>query len=211
MTEFEIVSNIENLVTSNEGVTNTLLRKDQILLDIDSMRIRLIAEAEKALMFRKPYQGFGQKISSLDVQRAADKSLYVDIPRIFIDHTGKPAVGYIGGKDESTPYRIITGNQIISDDPYIASYPAVHYSDGRLTFKNATPPSKIMLRDTVFEDPSALEVYGEYDPETSSYPLPSSVIDILIGKVADGYLRTMYRKAPQPNTQTDLPATAAAK
>lgn len=205
MTEFEIASNIENLVTSNEGVTNTLLQKDQILLDIDSMRIRLIAEAEKALMFRKPYQGYGQKIGTLKIQRDTDKSSYVDIPRVYIDHTGKPSIGYIGGKDGSNPYRVITGNQIISSDAYISEYPTVHYSEGRLTFRNGNPPNNLTMRDTVFEDPSALEAYGEYDPEVNAYPLPSSVIDLLIGKVADGYLRTMYRKAPQANTQTDLP------
>lgn len=203
MTEFEIASDIMNLVTSNEGVTNSRIRMEQILLDVDSMRLRLIAEAEKGMAFRRPYQGYSQKIETLKVLRNPDKSYYCDVSRIFIEASGKPAIGYIGGKDLKSPYRVTVGNQknYSDHDEFISKYALVHYSEGRLTFKNIATDN-ICLHDTVFEDPSSL---AGYNGESSAYPLPSSVIDVLIGKVADGYLRTMYRKPPQPNAQIDLP------
>jgi hypothetical protein len=204
MTEFEIASDILNLVTSNEGVTNSRLRMDQVLLDVDSMRLRLIAEAEKALVLRKPYQGYSQRIKSLKVQRNPDRSLFVEIPKVYVDANGKPAIGYIGSTDGKTSFRIITGMHNTSHDEFISAYPTVHYSEGLLKFRNTTAEN-IAILDTIFEDPSALEVYGEYNGETSGYPLPGVMIDLLIGKVANGYLNTMYRKLPQPNTQTDLP------
>lgn len=205
MTEFEIASNIMNLVTSNEGVTNSRIRMEQILLDVDTMRLRLIAEAEKVQMFRRPYQGYSQKIDSLKVLRNPDRSLYVEIPKLYIGADGKPSVGYIGGKDLKSPYRILIGNQrnYNEHDEFIDRYPYAHYDEGKLNFKNVTS-EYIAIQDAVFEDPSALEVHG-YNGEVSKYPLPGVTIDVLIGKVAEGYLRTMYRKMPQPNTQTDLP------
>lgn len=209
MTEFEIASDIMNLVTSNEGVTNSRIRMEQIMLDADSMRLRLIAEAEKALMFRKPFQGYSQSIKSLKISRATDKSLYVDIPRVLCDAQGRPCIGYIGGKDMKSPYRVIVGAQrnYTEHDEFISAYPWAHYSEGRLTFKHVTA-EYLTLADTVFEDPSALEAHDEYNPELSQYPLPGALLDMLIGKVADGYLRTAYRKMPQPNTQTDIPTGA---
>lgn len=209
MTEFDIASDIMNLVTSNEGVTNSRLRLEQIMLDVDSMRMRLISEADRNLIFQKPYQGFSQGIKKLKVLRTTDRQLYVELPKIYTDQQGRPSIGYIGGTDRKSPYRITTGMHNTEHDEFISAYPTVHYSEGLVRLKNATA-DYISIYDTVFEDPSALDAFGEYDFERTSYPLPEAMIDLLIGKVAEGYLRTMYRKVPQPNTQTDLPMGAGA-
>jgi hypothetical protein len=88
-------------------------------------------------------------------------------------------------------------------DHFIGKMAIAHYDEGKITFKNVSPQYVTVV--AVFEDPSDLEIYGDYDPESSEYPLPASMIDSLIGKTAESYIRTMYRIRPQPNIQTDLP------
>jgi len=55
----------------------------------------------------------------------------------------------------------------------------------------------------LFEDPSSLEIFGDYDHEVDDYPTPQGDIDMIIGKTAESYLRTEPYKIILPNTQTD--------
>ena len=56
----------------------------------------------------------------------------------------------------------------------------------------------------VFEVPDELTKYG-YDEMVTKYPVPAGFADMLIGKTAESYIRTMYRVPIQPNTQSDMP------
>lgn len=205
MTEHQIASAILNYVTSNQGVTNSPIRLEQIRDEVDTLRIRLIAEAEKTLQLVKPYQGYGQHIKNITVQTGEERKRFITVPRIYIDVKGKPAIGYIGGNDGRSPYRIVTGNHqnYIKDDHFLANYPTAIYSEGEITFKNIVP-DRIMIRDTIFEDPSALEKW-DYDFQETQYPIPNGMIDMIIGKTSDSYIRTQYRIPPQSNTQSDIP------
>lgn len=204
MTEFEIVSSVMELVTSSEGVTNTSLSPEQVADEIDTLRVRMAAELDGKSLFRRPYQGFTQTIKSLSVLKDSNRVSYLDIPRLVIQLNGEPACLYIGGKDDKSPYRLVTGNlENYVHDHIIGKMPIAHYQEGRITFRNVAPQQIKLV--AVFEDPSDLEIYGDYDSETSEYPMPAAMIDSLIGKTAESYLRAMYRIRPQPNTQTDLP------
>lgn len=204
MTEFEIVTAVRELVTSTEGVTNTSLSEEQVADEVDTLRVRMALELDSKSLFRRPYQGFTQRIKSLKINKDSEKVSYVDIPRLVIQINGEPAALYIGGKDDASPYRLVTGDiKNALHDHFIGKMPIVHYAEGRLTFRNVSPQFITVVG--VFEDPSDLELSADYDPEVSEYPMPAGLIDQLIGKTTESYIRTMYRIRPQPNIQTDMP------
>jgi hypothetical protein len=204
MTEFEIVTSVMELVTSAEGVTNTSLSPDQVADELDTLRVRMIMEADKLTIFRRPYQGYTQQIPSLKVEKDSNKVSFVKIPRLVIKANGEPSVLYIGGKDDKSPYRVVTGDvQNALHDHFVGKMAIALYHEGTLTFKNVAP--QFIKVVAVFEDPSDLDVGGNYDPENDEYPFPAGMIDVLIGKTAESYIRTMYRIRPQPNVQTDIP------
>lgn len=205
MTELEIISSVMELVTSAEGVTNTSLSREQVGDELDTLRVRMIMEIDARSNFRRPYQGYTQTISNLQIQRDSNRNPYVDVPRMAIQLSGEPACLYIGGRDGKSEYHFVTGGDIenVVHEQFTGKMPIACYNDGRITFKNVSP--QYIKITAVFEDPSDLEIYGDYDSETSEYPLPAGLVDSLIGKTAESYIRTMYRVRPQPNTQTDLP------
>ena len=201
-----------NLVTSNEGVTNTSLSLDQVADEVNTLRGRLIAEMTKTSHFRRPYMGFTQKIKELKVEKDDKKKSFVNVPRMISILGHGPAVLYIGGTDGRTPYRVIVGSEAARNaesDEFINAFPVAIYEEGLITFKNIAP--EYIRVEGVFETPSDLEIFGEYDAEVSDYPFPNGMIDVLIGKTAESYLRTMYRVMPQPNTQSDIPLAKPAK
>lgn len=209
MTEAKIVSAIKNYVTSQRGVTGFPLRNEQVADEVDTLRMRMIAEMDANRMFRKPYQGFVQKI-----EFTVPVSKKLVLPKVYVKADGTHAVEYIGGKNGTTQYRLVSGinhGNWIDKDEY-SIFPIAVIEGQEITFKNFGSNDLMML--AVFEDPSDLEEYG-YDPGydsddgASEYPMPNSMIDMIIGKTAESYLRTMYRVPPQPNKQVDIPGADA--
>lgn len=205
MTEAQIVSAIKNYVTSGRGVTGFSLRNEQVANEVDTLRMRMIAEMDAGRTFRKPYQGFVQKI-----EFSVGTTKKVILPKIYTKADGTPAIAYIGGKNGKSQYRLISGishSNWIEKDEY-SLFPVVIVEGQELTFQNFG--SNDLLAIAVFEDPSALEEYGYDggydDPETGTeYPMPSALVDSIIGKTAESYIRTMYRIPPQVNKQVDNP------
>jgi hypothetical protein len=211
MTEFQIISSVMNLVTSNEGVTNLSLSEEQVGDEVDTLRGRMIGELDGQSLFRSPYTGFAQTIDRLGVTKAtASAKPFVDIPRVMFRRDNTPAIAYIGGIDLKSPYRIVTGINVENFEhmPYTGKFPIAHYNEGRVTIYNANP--NLITIIGVFNDPGDLEILGKYNAETSEYPFPIGMIDQLIGKTSNSYLNTLYRILPQPNTQSDLPASGNA-
>jgi hypothetical protein len=209
MTEAKIVAAIKNYVTSQRGVTGFSLRNEQVADEVDTLRMRMILEADSARLFRKPFQGYTQKISF-----TVPGNKKVDLPKVYIRADGTPAVAYVGGQLGNTAYRLVTGynhGQWVATDEF-SLLPVAMLEGTEFTFKNFASNSLIMI--AVFEDPSSLEAYG-YDPgydtedgeEGDDYPMPNAMIDQIIGKTAESYIRTMFRIPPQPNTQIDAPPT----
>ena len=196
-----------NLVTSHEGVTNTSLSPEQVAEEVDTLRVRMMGEMDKVSLFRRPFMGFTQTVPSLDVQKdKVSGVIYVDIPRLVTKRDNTPAHLYIGGTDDISPYRVITGDQVQNAkyDHLINKKPIAAYQEGRIVIINATP-KKIKIV-AVFEDPSALESLGVWDVDVDQYPMPAGPIDELIGKTANSYINSLYRVPIQPNTQSDRPA-----
>lgn len=205
MTQFEIVAAVMNLVTSHEGVTNTSLSEGQVAAEVHTCRQRMMDDMDKVALFRKPYIGFTQTISELAVQKNnLTGELYALVPRVYRMRNNEIAIGYIGGKDGKSPYRIITGDtsENYTHDQFLAKKAVAIYEDGVFKFRNISP--KFVWITGVFEYPDQLAIHG-YDDEETSYPMPGGLIDQLIGKTAESYIRTMYRVMPQPNTQSDIP------
>lgn len=219
MTELKIISAVMNSVTAFEGVTNLSLDSEQVGDELDTLRVRMIGEMDKVSLFRRPYGGFVQIIESVATVKADNpddpknkKIAYVDLPRMVMTRSNYPSYNYIGGRDRRSPYRVITGDQYLNalHDQFIGKMPIAHYSSsGRITFYNTTP--SFVRIEAVFEDPSALEILGAYDAETSDYPMPSGMIDQLMGKTVESYGRQLYRIRPQPNTQSDIPQASEMK
>jgi len=193
-----------NIVTSSEGVTNTSLSEGQVAAEVNTFRQRLMDEMDKVSLFRKPYTGFTQLIHNLPVLKDATGELYVEIPRVHRMRNNEVAIGYVGGKDGKSPYRIVSGDTSdnFKHDRFVGSKATAIYDDGMLRLRNISP--KFISLWGVFEYPDQLAIYG-YDNEVTPYPMPGGMIDQLIGKTAESYLRTMYRVSPQPNTQSDIP------
>lgn len=203
MTEFQIASAIKNYVTAQKAVTNSDIELDQIRDEIDTLRGRLIDEMDGQGLFQKPFLSYTQFHKFSTKRDSISKVMYADIPPIMIGRDNKPFTAYVGGSDGRSPYRVVIGNQLDyldHKDVWERSMKTVLYEHGRLTFRN-TGPDTISVR-AVYVKPFDLSPFG-YDWTSTSYPAPQRMIDAIIGKTSDSYLRTMYRLPIQPNTASD--------
>lgn len=212
MTEHEIASAIENYVTSYEGVTSSSISLEQIKDEINTLRMRVIAELDQSKLLMTPFVGYVQTIPSITVvKETIDEvvKLTVKVPRVYIRANGKIAITYIGGIDLASPYRITTGNHHMWShaDAFIGNKPMAHYREdengGLITiYRKAT--EKIAVQ-ALFETPSHLTDFDIYDDEKTAYPMPQAQIDTMIGKTVNSYINTLYRIPAQSNIQADSP------
>jgi len=210
MTEFDIASAIKNYVTSHEGVTNFKPSIDQIRDEVDTLRIRLLTELEIQNRYVFTFDEYYQNIEIKTSYDVVNKMARGVIPLVHFTAKNKPAVQYIGSLKGDTPHKLVTGNDRYwaQHSPYTGNMATVVYEDGNLEFLSKNVPKKIRVR-AVFRRPSDCRKYNDYNWQESEYPVPNSLLDVLIGKTAESYLRTMYRIYPQPNTQSDMPRGAA--
>ena len=216
MTEHEIASAIENYVTSYEGVTGSSLSLEQIKDEVNTLRMRVISELDQSKLLMTPFVGYVQTIPSTPVIKTTENevtTLTIKIPRIYIRANGKIAITYVGGTDLASPYRITTGNHHMwsKADAFIGDKPMAHYredEDGGLITIHQKSTTAVAVQ-AVFETPSNLSSFGIYDDEVTSYPMPQAQIDSLIGKIAESYVRVMYRIPAQSNIQADSPQQSA--
>jgi hypothetical protein len=201
MTEFEIASAIENYVTSHRGVTDFPLSHKQIRDEVDTLRLRMFEEYEIANKGHINLNAFSQSML-IDTKRD-NNELYVEIPELHYLLSGKIACIFIGSSTSKTPFKLVSMDRsLYSDhDMYSGGAPTAIYNSGKITFKN-TAPKKIYI-DAVFKKPSELRKFG-YDWKKTQYPSPYSIIDKIIGKSAESYLRLSKETLPQPNTQSDI-------
>ena len=205
MTEHEIASAIQNYVTSHEGVTNFNISVRQIRDEVDSLRIRTLAELETQGRSMYPLEDYMQDMEVNTIREGT--RIVAQIPLVYIDVGGRPAFSYLGGVSLDTNHKVVTGRSRswAHEDPWTGKMKTVWYNSGRLEFLHKNVPEKVMIT-AVFRKPSDLFLYG-YDWKKDEYPVPYSVTDILIGKTSESYLRTMYRIFPQSNTQSDIPVS----
>lgn len=206
MIEYRISAAIEKIVTSHEGVTDFPITHAQILDEVDTLRVRTLQEMDRDLLLEKPYNLMVQTINYTKdnfVKLESGKS-YVECPRIFAHEDGQLAIAFIGSTTFEKQYRPVVGRQIryARADRYNKEEPIAHFKDGKIFFENVAPSSLTLV--AIFERPRDLEPFG-YNPETHDYPLSNGKIDIIIGKTAESYIRTLYRVRPQPNQTVDLP------
>lgn len=205
MTEHQIVSAIENYVTSSEGVTNFPVSPEQIADEVNTLRMRQIAQMDQNRLFVRPWNGYVQEIKDASTTKVGT-DYEISLPKIYTLANGWPAVSYIGATNFREPFRVLNGDaHLYMED---SEYPDAPYAwitgDGTVKIRNIEA-TKISIR-AVFEIPRQFEEFGfDYDPEVTIYPLPGADIDQIIGKTAESYLRTLYRTLPQPNVQTDIP------
>lgn len=223
-TEFEIASIISNYITSDEGVTDFPVTLRQISDEVDTLRVRLMQEMDSKGLFKKPFYNFTQPIligginDSLKTKvDPSTRRRYVDVPRLFMLSENRPAIAYCGGYRGEQNYRVVAGNQrewFTSDRwigklPTVVVYPSPNNESYRLDFRNITPSQ--LKFEAVFEDPSDLEGINGYDGTQTSlnngslYPMPSGDIDIIIGKMVNSYMKTLYRHPVQANQTVDAP------
>ena len=213
MTEHEIASAIENYVTSYEGVTSSSISLEQIKDEVNTLRMRLVTELDQQKVLMTPFVGYVQTIPNIKVIKTTVNEvaiLTIKIPRVYIRANGKIALTYIGGIDLASPYRITTGNHHMwsKADAFIGGKPMAHYredEDGGLITIHQKAINNIAVQ-ALFETPSHLAPFDIYDDDKTAYPMPQAQIDMMIGKISESYIRTMYRIPTQSNIQADSPA-----
>lgn len=208
MTEHQIASAIENYVTSHEGVTDFPVSIEQIKDEVDTLRIRMFDEQDVNSRYMMSLEPFLQTIEIKNTSRSVDgKDTIVEVPLIHMRTNGMAATRYCGSPTYKTPFRVVTGNHHLyaRHDQFIGKSPLAHYENGKIIFFNTV--LKTVMIKAIFNDPSQLTEYG-YDEEVTQYPMPPGLVDMLIGKTVESYIRTMYRIPIQPNTQSDLPVNA---
>lgn len=216
MTEHEIASAIENYVTSYEGVTSSSISLEQIKDEMNTLRMRVVSELDQQKLLMTPFVGYVQTIPSVTVSKETINEvaiLTIKVPRIYIRANGKIAITYVGGIDLASPYRITTGNHHMwsKADAFIGDKPMAHYredEDGGLITLYQKSTEKIAVQ-ALWETPSHLASFGIYDDEKTAYPMPQAQIDVLIGKIAESYVRVLYRIPTQSNIQADSPQQSA--
>ena len=200
MTEFEIASAIQNYVTSHSGVTDSPISLRQIRDEVDTLRLRLLDElfrGRNTMVDISPYTQVAK------VTTAKENGILVaHIPELYFQPNGKLAISYITSSSGATPFKVVVGTRSLyaDDDLYTGNAPTVVYQSSYLRFKNVAP--KAILIEGVFNKPSELTPYG-YDWKKSHYPVPYGMIDHIIGKTAESYLRLRQPILPTPNTQSD--------
>jgi len=201
MTEFEIASAIENYVTSHRGVTDFPLSIRQIRDEVDTTRLRFLSDTENANRGIISLNPYSQTIT-LKVSRDA-KGLFAVVPELHYLESGKLAALYVGSSSNKTPFKVVVSNRSIwaEYDMYSGKMPTAIYSAGVFRFKHTTP--KEIVVEAIFKKPSELRTFG-YDWKRDQYPAPYGLIDKIIGKSAESYLRTRQQVLPQPNTQSDI-------
>lgn len=223
-TELEIASAIANYITSQEGVTDFPVSLKQISDEVDTLRVRLLDELDSKGLLQKPYLNLTQ-VTLFDgstPRRKVNLDLvtrvrYINVPRLYISpSTKKPAISYIGAFNGLQSYRVVHGTQRewFKKDRWIGSLPTAVIIESdtnegyRVEFYGATP-NKVRFVP-IYEDPSDLEPFGYNGWKTSQeggslYPCPSGMVDVMIGKTVESYLRTMYRRPIQANQTVDAP------
>lgn len=207
MTEFDIASAIRNYVTSHEGVTNFRPTLEQIRDEVDTLRIRLLTELEVQNRYVFSFDQYYQTIKIKTIYDAKNGINTGEIPLVHFNGKGRPAVQYIGSLKGDTPHKLVTGNDRYwaQNSTTTGHMSTVVYEDGNLEFLSKSVPKNVRVR-AVFRVPSECRKYNGYNWKEDDYPVPNSLLDVLIGKTAESYLRTLYRIFPQPNTQSDMPS-----
>lgn len=200
MTEFEIASAIQNYVTSHRGVTDSPISLRQIRDEVDTLRLRLLDELLRAKSGIGNVSAYNQVATFSTVK---DKSSIIAIiPELYYRPNNKLEVTYLGGLSGDTPFKVVSGGRktFADYDMVTASAPTAKYTRGVFRFSNVVP-KKIYI-EAIFNKPSTLTKYG-YNWKTSQYPVPYGVIDTIIGKTVESYIRTNQPTLPTPNTQSD--------
>lgn len=223
MTHQEIASAILNNLTAGEGITNIRVPLQQIRDEIDSLRARILME--------KNQQGFPvdmdyyQPVSCLPVEckdisdccidiNTGEKVLQVELPSSPVYLNGKPLIQYVGIVDRSRPFRIIDGKQNVYafHNKFMKNVPTLWVDGTRgIIFNPTTTRVKYITISAVWANPSKvadLECCSEYENE--DYPAPPGIVDTIIGKTTQSYLRYYYARNPlQSNDQVDNPGEAS--
>jgi hypothetical protein len=168
--------------------------------------MRQIADMDQARLFVRPWDAFVQELDNVSTTKVGT-DYEIELPKIYTLANGDPAISYIGSSNFQEPFRVVNGNQhlLMKDSEYPNAPYAWVTGTGKIKIRN-TEATKLSLR-AVFEKPSAFQDFGfNYDPEVTLYPSTDALIDQIIGKTSEAYLRTLYRTVPQPNVQTDIPS-----
>jgi hypothetical protein len=129
----------------------------------------------------------------------------VVVPRIHTNLKGKPQQQYIGPTGEREPNRVVIGNHHIYTEfeQFTNKAPLAFYDNDKIFFSKGY--KKITIK-AIFEDPSSLEDFQQYDWKVTDYPAPAGDIDNILNKLTGKYIRDFYRIPIQPNTQVDSPS-----
>ena len=210
MSEFEIISAIENYVTSHAGVTDSSIEPTQIAAEIDTLRLRFLREFEKTDRLGRIPRSYSQRLGPVETQEYEinDRNyMGIVLPRLYFRDNGKAIVFYLGSDDMDNHHRIVYGKSFrnFESELYTSRHSTAWIDGERLLFLNTSPESVIL--DAVYADPSDLGTgsLNFYDPRNDDYPCPEDIKDMIIGKTAESYIRTLYRTMPQSNKQVDLP------
>lgn len=216
MTHRDIASAILNNITSGEGISNTRIPLQQVMDEIDTLRARLLYERSQQGLSIEPeyYQTAScipvicQDISECCGINSDAKVLVGQLPSSVLTQNGRLLINYAGTIDRYRPYRIITGNHYLfaMKGKYVGNKPTLWFDNTRVVlFNPETLAIKNISISAIWTNPAKLrdlDCCSNYDEK--DYPAPAGLIDMIIGKITESYIRYFYRMNPlQNNMQID--------
>lgn len=223
MTIEAITSAIMNYVTENQGINGTRVPKKQIRAEVHTLRGRLIREMVKSRL-PVPADCYsllkGIRLSEEpitldcydDMMESAIEARVAKIPKL-ITHplTNKPLIRFSGNYNRSAPLRIIYGNQIFyfMEEEIHKDQPTLWVDSAQERVVLFDDTLETLQMECVVANPDSLIDYSFCDyGEESPYPADEEMIDHIIGKTQESYMRAFYRMQPvQRNGHRDTQGT----
>ena len=201
-------------------ITNTHLDINMIKDDIVATRNRIVFEYDQKQMLTSPEKLYAEvnciPLICKDISECCDvdsdeKVLVADIPEVM-GLSSIPNIRYVGGVDRMTPFNVVKGIGYLYRKyaKYTSRMKAVWYREAKnqLVFMNNSFPiaPKFISIEFIPQNEQDLLKYecACIDSDDVEYKCPDYLVDVIRGKVIEGFMRQYQLAHTQANTQSEI-------
>ena len=212
---------INSVYSGLKAVNSYSLSKDQVKDEVILLRNRLGAEyiAQGLLDMSTMTQTINcLELTPKDIKdccdekpTSEDKVFHADIPRLMMTKGACP-ITFVGTADKKVWFKVTTSPDFIyrlKYDKFTRKKPLVWINNNDLWLFNAPKTLKATREISIigaFENPNSVNSYKccKFDDD-SPFPSPPMLIDRIVGKLVEDYIRYYRFSVPMPNTGADFP------